>query len=703
MPDASKTFQLIVRQRPASGSDLEPLLKTLQSEYGLESYTARQRLTGQGLAMFGKGPLQKTRKIAELIQGYGFACWLIEPPVATLVPDLLRSLEIGAEQINFTCRNSQAQLVRGGRVVAVLADISGELSTRLVKRMLNQQTYRGRVSAEQTSAEERLKFIYQGRPVLDFYILDADSRVRGAVRAVPGKFNHTGLGERAGLSTIRNFDALRGLVEEYAGDFQLHSDFGIGFMPDCQLGNITETTRRLKPATAGPTMSGYRASAKAEVETASKEKPLALGDNLKSLTRYGWLVLQLQGDGRPASPPLPAEAGVMAAASIANPALGALLSQGGAAAEFPGQAELAAGFAELLEEDKNQIIDRGEDAGAAPRGDLPQPPERPEESRTFARVLISLFAVAAGLVFALAGSGERLFPVLTHYGLQTGAFPALASAALFWGGLHFVRLKRRVENTPTSKVRSIAMGLVELHGQARRCYALVSPMTQAACAWYRLRRFRKDKNDRWKLVQEIDSSHVPFLLDDGSGRVTVSPAGASIKAKTRQTGYPGQSSFSFNAFGSSFGEDEKWVEDLIYEGTSIYVLGYAQPLREEAMSLRQRTMLRLRQLKLDPQAMRRYDANGDGQIDPLEWEAARNDAEQEALKDHLAERPGRKRQEEHAIIARPPQRSLPFIIAEAESEAHLSRKYGWISLPLLIAAVASLVLAIYKFLQFMQA
>jgi hypothetical protein len=232
-------------------------------------------------------------------------------------------------------------------------------------------------------------------------------------------------------------------------------------------------------------------------------------------------------------------------------------------------------------------------------------------------------------------------------------------------------------------------------------YALVAPMTQAPCVFYRLRKYRRDRNEQWKLVREVDSRHVPFQVDDGTGRVTVDPAGASVRAKTRQSGYPGQSPLTFTAFNREY-ENEKWIEDIIYEGTSLYVLGYARPLKEERLSLRERTTATLRDLKLDPRAMHRYDTDDDGQISEAEWNAARSDAEQIALQEHLAERNVRKRQEEHVVIARPRQRKLPFVIAETVSEAHLTRKYGLVSIPLLIAGLAAFVFAVYKLLEYLR-
>jgi len=248
----------------------------------------------------------------------------------------------------------------------------------------------------------------------------------------------------------------------------------------------------------------------------------------------------------------------------------------------------------------------------------------------------------------------------------------------------------------------MAMGMVEVHGRARRLYALVSPMSQSPCIFYRLRKYRRDRNDRWKLVRQMDSRHVPFQVDDGSGRVTVDPTGASVRAKTRRTGYPGESSLAFTAFRHEY-EDEKWVEDLIYEGTSLYVLGFASPLKEERPTLRERAAARLRDLKLDRRALHRYDTDGDGRINPVEWDAARNDAEQAALQEHLAERGVRKRQEEHLIIARPRQRGLPFVIAETISEAALIRRYGLISVPLLLAGLIAVGFAVFKLLEYLNA
>jgi hypothetical protein len=534
--------------------------------------------------------------------------------------------------------------------------------------------------------------IYQGKPVLDIYLFNEDGP-RGALRVVPGKFNHTGLGERGGLSSIQNFDAVRRLVEEFAGDYKLHTDFGLGHMPDCQITNVAETTRRLRSGS-------YGGGSSVEVETESRDNQSTLGDNLKSLTRYGWLVISLEGSGLPDQPQQGDEvgmvAGVAATTVVGRPALGAVLAQGDATAGIPGLDEVRKEIQDAVSDETQKT--KQAVAPKTDKRDLPAPPDRPAKKASFRKAAKMIGGVVAGLTITVGSGGDELLRLISRYGMAAGVVPAVAAVALFWGGFYFVVLKRQIENTPTSKIRSIAMGMVEVHGQARRIYALVAPISHSACAWYRIRKYRKDNRDNWKLVREEDSGHVPFQIDDGTGKVVVDPTGASVKAKIKHTSYPGQSSLSFS--GSSFGENEKWVEEIVYEGTSVYVLGYAQPLREEKMSLRERTMAKLRQLKLDPKAMQRYDADGDGRIDQAEWEAARSDAEQQALREHLGEQGERKRQEEHVVIANPPQKRLPFVIAETESEAHLTTKYGWFSAPLLLGGVVALVFAVYKFLQF---
>jgi len=674
MSDETTTYQLIVRQIPESGSELDELLRVLQGEYGLDSYTSRQRLIGSGLALFGKGSLEMTGKIAALLQLHGFACWQHLPTRPAFTPSRLRSLEIHNEHLLFACQNGVVKLERGTPVVGVFADVSGALIDKHVKRLLAQNTYRGRDALAPLSQKELIPAIYLGQPIFDFYLLDNHGQPQSAVRVLPGRFNAAGLGELATMSSRGNLEAMLALVEGYAQPFRMHCDFGLSPLPKCLV-------QRLDDGSVG------------------------VADNLKSLTHYGWLVAHLKGDGRPQAAGsvngATLAANVAVAAVVGQPAFGAVLGGDGVAAVVPGLGEVAREVRNTLSDGEAQGEAKTARVEKPLKQDLPAPPERPEVRMSMPKILSLVGTFLVCLIFIAVTQGDRsLLRFMATYGLQAGVLPALVAAALLWAGFHFVRLKRRVENTPTSKIRSIAMGLVEVHGKAWRQYALVAPMTQSACVYYRLRKYRRENNNKWRLIKDVDSSHVTFQVDDGTGRVTVDPRGAAVKAKTRQSGYPGQSALTFTAFDSS-DENEKWVEDVIYEGTTVYVLGFAQPIHEERRSLRQRTVEKLRELKLDRRALQRYDADDDGRISEDEWQVARSDAEQAALKEHLAAGTARKRQEEHVVIGRPSQRSMPFVIAEAASEAHLIRNYWLFSLPLLVAGLATAGFALYKLLEFL--
>ena len=113
----------------------------------------------------------------------------------------------------------------------------------------------------------------------------------------------------------------------------------------------------------------------------------------------------------------------------------------------------------------------------------------------------------------------------------------LLAAVGFAGGLYlFVRgfrmlaRKRLLINTPTSKIRSASMGLVEVNGMAAGPYTLPAPISGAPCFLYRTTAWQKSdesKSGEWKKVAE-ETLHVPFFLDDGTGRLLIEPMGADL-------------------------------------------------------------------------------------------------------------------------------------------------------------------------------
>lgn len=622
----SETELLIARKVATEPAQLMPVLRRLQQRICLDPYTTRQRLLGRGWALLAKGQAAQLETLAGALTPLGLQLVRLNPTPPRFAPQRLTALRQSADAIHFVLGDKELSLQRGEAVAGVLAELSGALLDKSLKQLMVQNAYRGADAVEPISDEEVYRTILRAQPVLDLYLLGEQGQPRGAVRVFPGRYDPKGLGERMSYSGAGNLEALLALLRDLAGSFTLYTRFGLDLLPGCKL------------------------------KTGAKELPFSQ-DNLASLTRYGWLMLDL-------------------AAATSKPD------------QSPSGAGLlvASAAAELADLAKELNPSQPPPTPPPKKPDLPPPPELREDSPGALRRLLSFGSAAFGGIIYLALQGPGLLYGFFKYGFNSGALPALAAALCGWGGFHFLRLKRQMENTPTSRARSVAMGMVEIQGRAIRRYALVSPMTHLACVYWRLEKFRRDQNEQWKSVGVSSSGPVPFELEDATGRITIDPRGASIRPRQRQEGFPGQMSMLFAGVGSS-DQQEKWIEEILGEGASLYVLGFASAPRQQRLSLRERTIERLRQLKSDPQALHRYDSDGDGRISESEWEAARLAEEKLALHDSLRQTEISGQGSLRPQIGRPPQRGLPFLIAESASEAHLTRNYAWYCGPLLLAAL----------------
>jgi hypothetical protein len=106
----------------------------------------------------------------------------------------------------------------------------------------------------------------------------------------------------------------------------------------------------------------------------------------------------------------------------------------------------------------------------------------------------------------------------------------LAGIYLFFQGFRFLQRRHLILNTPVSKIRSASMGMVELSGLAAGPYTVVAPITERACYYYRTVAWewkRSGKSSEWVKVA-TECMHVPFFLDDNTGKVLVDPRGADL-------------------------------------------------------------------------------------------------------------------------------------------------------------------------------
>jgi hypothetical protein len=110
------------------------------------------------------------------------------------------------------------------------------------------------------------------------------------------------------------------------------------------------------------------------------------------------------------------------------------------------------------------------------------------------------------------------------------AVGAIFGVILFFRGFQMLRYKRLILNTPSSKIRSASMGLVEVTGIAKGPQVIPAGITGDACYYYRATAWKLKQNGRnrdWERVAD-ESLYVPFYVDDSTGRMLVNAKGAEL-------------------------------------------------------------------------------------------------------------------------------------------------------------------------------
>jgi hypothetical protein len=124
---------------------------------------------------------------------------------------------------------------------------------------------------------------------------------------------------------------------------------------------------------------------------------------------------------------------------------------------------------------------------------------------------------------------------------------ALGAVAFIFGFKQF-RKYSLIKDTPRSKIRSMAMGLVEIHGNVEAKQTILTPFSQLPCVYYSYRieeyrrHTRRDSEGRTRTTYSWDtiatgSRRIPFHARDETGEVYVSPDGAEYKVPLKRMFY----------------------------------------------------------------------------------------------------------------------------------------------------------------------
>ena len=105
-----------------------------------------------------------------------------------------------------------------------------------------------------------------------------------------------------------------------------------------------------------------------------------------------------------------------------------------------------------------------------------------------------------------------------------------AGLFLFYQGFRLLQRRQLILNTPASRIRSASMGMVELAGLAAGPFTMLAPVSGRPCYYFRTLVWewkRQGKNNQWVQVA-AECMHVPFFLDDFTGKVLGDPRGAEL-------------------------------------------------------------------------------------------------------------------------------------------------------------------------------
>ena len=168
----------------------------------------------------------------------------------------------------------------------------------------------------------------------------------------------------------------------------------------------------------------------------------------------------------------------------------------------------------------------------------------------------------------------------------------IGGIALFVWGFLQLRTKRLMENIPTSTIRAMAPGLVEVSGQAVNWSLFQAPFTREDCVYYQFlveQLVSSGKSSHWETILKGDSSNFPFYLQDETGTALVCPGGAEVvipDAYVLKTGmftdipghmdaFLGQNGISCRSlFG--FEKTLRFTERRLRPGEPVFVMGTCQ-------------------------------------------------------------------------------------------------------------------------------
>jgi hypothetical protein len=625
-------YYLIIKPLSEDPTLVEPYVSVLADLTGLDQITVRQKFIGSALQILMVHPDQAAlEEISQALRKEGFPSTVISKDElrGSASPVRSSSLTVNQKAMTFLSPQSEVLLSLDGtqKCLLVLAtmDFKGLQRKRMARKSLQVN--------DPLPLEEVLKYIFQNNPILDIYTPGSGL----PIRIDSSKFNFTCLGEANRNSSALNFPIIMKEVSHFASSLILDTGFGESELPFLQW-----------------------------PEEVGREKLI------REFTVYSHFVfLAYQKELLAASPPQNAFRKIFLSDDI-------------------GHIFWAGGPLRLPENsDKHGRVKTDRPCSFEQRAPS-TPPSPPPEDKIGAYRSDQFLTWIPGLKHSWLSSRKfikslgppwLLYPITFLALISFGSFSAtkrpesLSLGFLAVGGILFIhsfvllKRKRTIENCPTSKIRSMPMGHIEVRGAVQQKYYLKSPYTFTDCVYYSYKIYEEERTKdgyRYQLREWGNSGHIPFYLEDDTGRVLVQPKEAIIQAGYTETllGDPMTMLLGGN---SSSRRKRKIVETVIPIGYPLYVIGFAHRLKMSQVEKKKKLVEKLRSLKANHSLMGKFDLNGDGKIGQEEWELARKEIEEEVLLEGLSSPDG----DDRIAIGEHPSGGL-FYISDKQEEGILA-------------------------------
>lgn len=169
-------------------------------------------------------------------------------------------------------------------------------------------------------------------------------------------------------------------------------------------------------------------------------------------------------------------------------------------------------------------------------------------------------------------------------------------AVLFGGWMIYIgfnrwKQKKWIRDTPTQDIESLAIGPSEVKGVMKaKDDPLIAPFTDEECVYYEytVKEYKRSGDDKsWQTIDE-GSSHTPFYVDDGTGKLLVEPHDetyyeikeedeTTLRSSSSSPPSGSVSSFIENNSGvSTTSNKRKYIQKIIRNEDEGYIFGTAQ-------------------------------------------------------------------------------------------------------------------------------